>query len=298
MRHIPEDFHDHLRSGATTVCNCWKILRNDGVALGFTDHDNNLSFDTVEFEAASGLSGSALQGSSGLAVDNSEAIGALSADAITEADIAAGLFDHAEVWHWSVNWRDVDQRIFLFRGALGEIRRDGTNFSSELRSLTDALNRSIGRSFMRQCGAELGDGSCGVDLQSAEYTETAEVVAVNSRKQFTISGALADANWYQHGTLSWTSGDMAGQSAAIFADADQGDTRQINLVTDAPKDIVVGDTLTLIAGCDKQVQTCKAKFANIANFQGFPHIPGEDWAIAYPVRGEALDGGSLVNKNG
>ena len=32
--------------------------------------------------------------------------------------------------------------------------------------------------------------------------------------------------------------------------------------------------------CDKRMETCGAKFANIANFRGFPHIPGQDAVLA------------------
>jgi hypothetical protein len=35
-----------------------------------------------------------------------------------------------------------------------------------------------------------------------------------------------------------------------------------------------------------------ASFANGANFQGFPDLPGEDFLIAAPVEGGRNDGGS------
>ena len=51
---------------------------------------------------------------------------------------------------------------------------------------------------------------------------------------------------------------------------------------------------TISAGCDKAFATCKAKFANQLNFQGFPHLPGNDAAYAY-VDGEGVfDGAPLV----
>ena len=52
----------------------------------------------------------------------------------------------------------------------------------------------------------------------------------------------------------------------------------------------VGDGFRLIAGCDKTFETCKAKYANAANFRGFPHMPGEDWVTAYPKQGAAHKG--------
>lgn len=44
-------------------------------------------------------------------------------------------------------------------------------------------------------------------------------------------------------------------------------------------------------GCDKRFATCGSRFGNIANFQGFPTIPGEDFLTAYPASGERHDGG-------
>jgi len=51
--------------------------------------------------------------------------------------------------------------------------------------------------------------------------------------------------------------------------------------------IAGGDGFVARAGCDKRSETCAAKFANIANFRGFPHIPGQDAIIRYATK----DGG-------
>ena len=82
----------HLATGATTVCQCWAVSRRDGVVLGFTDHDRDLAFEGIIFRAASGMTARALQTGTGLAVDNSEAVGALSDASVSEADLMAGRF--------------------------------------------------------------------------------------------------------------------------------------------------------------------------------------------------------------
>jgi hypothetical protein len=153
----------HLATGATTVCRAWAVTRRDGVVLGFTDHDRDLAFEGVVFRAASGLTASAVQQGTGLAVDNTEALGALSDAGLTEADILAGRYDGAEVRLWQVNWADVDQREMLFRGSVGEITRAGGAFRAELRGLTEMLNQPRGRVFQRDCSAVLGDGQCRVE---------------------------------------------------------------------------------------------------------------------------------------
>ena len=49
--------------------------------------------------------------------------------------------------------------------------------------------------------------------------------------------------------------------------------------------IMVGDTFTVTAGCDKTLATCRDRFANVDNFRGFPHIPGNDFIMSYPLPG-------------
>jgi uncharacterized phage protein (TIGR02218 family) len=55
--------------------------------------------------------------------------------------------------------------------------------------------------------------------------------------------------------------------------------------------IAVGDTFTITADCDKGFATCRDRFANAVNFGGFPHMPGNDFALSYPTRGDQNDGG-------
>ena len=141
-----------------------------------------LEFENIQFHADSGLSSMALSQGTGLSVDNSEAIGALTDAAIREADIDAGVFDAAEVRCWLVNWSDVAQRQMLFRGTIGEIRRAGGAFTAELRGLAEVLNRPMGRVYQNPCGAVLGDAACQVDLEAPGYAMVAAVVGVDGAR--------------------------------------------------------------------------------------------------------------------
>ena len=57
--------------------------------------------------------------------------------------------------------------------------------------------------------------------------------------------------------------------------------------------IEAGDAFVVSAGCDKRFETCRDRFANVANFRGFPHMPGNDFALSYPTVDGGHDGGSL-----
>ena len=88
MRAIDPELQARLDGGATTLCRCWRVRRRDGVELGFTDHDGDLSFDGLTYRASSGMDASAIQAATGLSVDNAQAVGALTAAAVREEDVA------------------------------------------------------------------------------------------------------------------------------------------------------------------------------------------------------------------
>lgn len=283
----------HLAEGSAQTCRCWAVRRRDGISFGFTDHDRMLSFDGISFRPESGLTARALQQTTGLSVDNSEAMGALRSDAITEGDIAAGRFDGAEVTAFVVRWDDVSQRRVLFRGTIGELRRAGGAFHAELRGLTEALGHSGGRVFHRLCPAVLGDRACGLDLTSPLYSAETTLSAASEDG---LSLPLLDTHpegWFARGRVELLSGAAKGLTGLIKSDRNGADR---SLTLWAPLGVMPapGDRLRLIAGCDKTAETCRAKFGNMVNFRGFPTIPGEDWLVSVPRRDGINDGGPLT----
>lgn len=286
--------HAHLAKGVGTVARAWMVTRTDGVRYGFTDHDCPLTFDGMTFRANSGLTAKALQQATGLSVDNTEAMGALTDAAIREEDIAAGRFDDAEVTAWLVNWADVSARRVMFRGSIGEIRRGAGAFHAELRGLTEALNRPVGRVYQRPCAAVLGDKTCGVDLSAPGYVFEGPLQAVEGNRAF-LAGALEgfDPGWFQRGRLEVLSGEAAGLSGAVKRDRPRADgARVIEIWEPLRATPVAGDVIRIVAGCDKRFETCRYKFGNTLNFQGFPDIPEEDWIAVHPSQAKALGGGS------
>lgn len=293
MSGLSDGFRDHLASGVTTVCRCWALDRADGVTLGFTDHDCALAFDGVTFKANTGLSALAVQQNTGLSVDNTEALGALSDAAVSEADIEAGRYDGAQLRAWLVNWSDTDQRWLQFRGSIGEIRRSAGAFTAELRGLTAALNRPMGRVYQKPCTAVLGDAGCQFDLTAAGFSDTRLVQAVEEARKFHWDALPGFAEeWFARGRLEVLTGAAAGLWGNIKRDVTHGAGRTIELWEPLRAPIAPGDQLRLVAGCDKRFDTCRLKFNNLINFQGFPDIPGEDWVMAVPKSGQPNTGGS------
>jgi uncharacterized phage protein (TIGR02218 family) len=294
MRTIPSALQAKLDSGVTTLARCWELTRRDGIVQGFTDHDSDLVIDGVTCRAGTGFTASEATSRFDLAVDGSEIAGALADDALTEADLAAGRYDAARVETWLVDWSDPTLKVMTGCGTLGEVKREGQGFSAELRGLADALSQESGRLYTAKCNADLGDARCKRDLSSSEWSGEGTVVAPETASVVVVSGlgAFADG-FFTAGRLTWTSGANAGLAVEIKEHRVADDVVRLSLWQSAPEPIASGDIFAITAGCDKTFATCRDRFANIVNFRGFPHIPGNDFVVASPTTGAGNDGGSL-----
>lgn len=298
MRTIVPALQAHLDSGVTTLCHCWKLTTRGGEVMGFTDHDRTLNFDGATFEESSGFNASEIESSLGFAVDNLEAAGALSSLRLDETRLLAGDFDNAGIELWLVNWQDISQRLLLRRGNLGEVARGDHAFSAELRGLAHALNQPQGRIYQFGCDAMVGDARCGVDLDAVALRHTGTIATVEEGRRFIVSGGLGFVeNWFARGTLEFTGGNNAGRRGEIKFHRQLGSGAQIELWQPMPEPVTAGDAVVLRAGCDKQFSTCRDKFANTANFRGFPHIPGDDFVLTYVSRADPENDGESRNSS-
>lgn len=278
MKQLSVGLAAHVASGATTLCWCWRLTRRDGVRQGFTDHDRDITFAGTVFEAAAGMTASEIRESVGLNVDNLEVTSAVSSERLSEADLAAGLYDNAAIEIYRVNWAAPDQRVLMRSGNLGEVKRAGFAFSAEVRGLAHTLQENKGRLFQYACDADLGDARCTIDLDNPAFRGAATLVEIASPRRFTVSGLDAFASgWFTHGVLTFTSGAAEGQSIEIKQHSKSGGSVSVEVWSSARLPLEVGQTATVTAGCDKRIATCRSKFANSANFRGFPHMPGNDF---------------------
>ncbi len=295
MRDIPAGLKTHLDQTSTTLCHAWRLTRTDGVVMGFTEHDRTLSFDGTVFSAATGFRGSEVETGLGLEADAAEVEGAFSDAAISSDDLALGRYDGARVETFLVNWQSPGDHVLLSTRELGEVRTAGQAFTVELRSLAASLDQPHGRLYGRRCDADLGDARCGKDISAAPFTLSGTVVAVSDEMTLIVSGlAGRPAGWFDQGRIRFVTGLLAGLSADISSHAIEPGGARLALWSPLARLPAPGDQVSVTAGCDKSLETCSAKFGNGFNFQGFPYLPGSDFAYGYADADTVHDGRPIV----
>lgn len=135
---------------------------------------------------------------------------------------------------------------------------------------------------------------CGINLESATFKGTGSVTDLLRDRAFLASGigAFADG-WFSGGTIEWTSGANDGRLAEIMLHEVSSGVVTVTLLEAPVRPIAADDAFVIRAGCDKRAETCRAKFANMVNFRGYPHIPGQDAMIRYATKDGGHEGNVL-----
>ena len=103
----------------TTLALLWTLERCDGVTIGLTDHDRDLMIEGRLYRAAPGMTPAAIERSDGLDPAVTEASGALSHAAVTEADLLAGRWDGARITAAVADWDAGGPPTVLSGGTIG-----------------------------------------------------------------------------------------------------------------------------------------------------------------------------------
>lgn len=257
-----------------TVAPFWRILRCDGVALGFTAHDRDLWFDGINHRAAPGMVPSAIRRSADLEPDSAEVEGALSHDALNAEDLARGRFDGARVLIGLVDWESLDRQV-LYRGSIASISEEAGSFTAALQSRKAELQLDPVPRTSPTCRATFCGPGC--TLSPARFTHAAKVTAHAFDANAVMLSTPVPLSLLAGGTLRWLDGPYAGQTMGVATNG------PIGLVLDTPLDRTVppGCAVVVREGCDRTLATCRSRFGNALNFQGEPFLPGNDQLARY-----------------
>ncbi|WP_428628849.1 DUF2163 domain-containing protein [Sphingopyxis sp.] len=264
---------DWLREELVTLAWCWRLARRDGVVIGLTSHDRDLTIGGIAYRAAPGMKPSALETTDSLDTATMDLEGAIASDAIAARDLDAGRWDGAELILFVTDWTAPDVApVTVARGSLGAIERRGAAFAAELQGVTRLLDRPVCPATSPSCRAMLGDRACRVDL--APHTHLRRVLTVVGRA-VTIDSPVADMAF---GELQWMEGANCGLVSPVI-----GAMGAVLQLAEAPAFVVTEAVrVRLTEGCDKQLATCRDRFANAINFRGEAHLPGNDLLTRYP----------------
>ena len=133
-----------------------------------------------------------------------------------------------------------------------------------------------------------------MNLEAPTFKGTGAVIDVLRERAFTASGLGAfAAGWFTFGLVKWSTGANAGRRVEVLSHDLVDGVAILTLLEPPVRPITATDTFVVRAGCDKRIATCGTKFANVANFRGFPHIPGQDAVLRYATKDGGHEGGVL-----
>jgi uncharacterized phage protein (TIGR02218 family) len=266
-----------LAGPLTSAAYGWRLERRDGVTIGFTSHDRDMEIEGVIYSASPGMEPSAISESLGLGSSGLEISGTISNAAIREDDLSAGLWDRANLSIFLFDWTQpgAGQR-FLASGQLGEVSYSGDRFQVDVEGAAAKLKLPVVPLTSPGCRAKFCDADCGLNYR--RFLSEHRVASVNAEK-ITFSAALpTPINSFAYGELRWLDGKNAGLISSIFS----SDANSVQISELPYFEVVPATRVALLQGCDKTLATCSNRFANIVNFRGEPHLPGNDLLTRYP----------------
>lgn len=286
MKTIPAPLLSHLQGEQVSKAICWTVEKNTGGVIRGTEHDRDVPITTGDlagvYVAYRNIAASDVRTTGDLQVDNLEVGGAVADspnDGITVEEIEAGVLHGARVTVFVCNWNEPDDgQVVLRRGYFGEISRNSDgSLTTEIRGLAQILSQTIGRILSDRCDVDrFGDARCGFDVSTV--TGSGVILSVVSRKEFTIQITSPNPVWTflpLGGEIAFSTGENAGFEKEVkTATFDGVDELAVVLYEEMSGDVLVGDGIDFVPGCDRTYSTCKL-YANLVNFRGHGvFVPG------------------------
>ena len=274
----------HLQKGSTLAACFFATSPIDSSTVAMTSFSSDLTgvpgYPGITFKRNTGVSASQVQAESGNAFSQMEASLFLLATGIAEADLLAGKWAHAEAIIFVCNYEALNMgQLIMESGKAGETIQRGIMATFEIKGINNALTAQIGCVTRPECRHDFCDSGC--TLVAADYTVTGTVSAVASQTAFNISSLAGTfpTDYFSNGKITFTAGGNTGYPLRI--DSYDTATGAFTLRTPAPYLPVIGDTASIIAGCQKRLTDCQDRTENdgtttvnnVLNFGGFSSMP-------------------------
>jgi uncharacterized phage protein (TIGR02218 family) len=182
----------------------------------------------------------------------------------------------------------LGETVAHWKGRVVGAEVEGQRIILNCESVFSTLRRAgVRAKYQRLCRHALYGRGCGLDI--ALHWQGGVVSSAAANAVTIAQAADAPDGWYRGGVLRFGPqlGFITGHAGALLTlsrpmpeIAAALGAPEINPDTGDPMPLLVD----LAPGCDLRAATCAAKFGNLANFGGFPEIPGRN----------PLGGGSIV----
>lgn len=276
-----------MSASAYSMADLWTITLINGAVLRYTSYDQNLTYGGHTFLAGDlQFERPGIKSTLGLEVATLDVkvspceggacqingIGALQAIAQGDLDWAVVRLERVFM---STPGDTAPGTVVLFVGLVTDVRgvgRSSAEFtvSSYLYLLDVQLPRNL---IQPGCRHVLYDSGCTL---SKSAFRVSGVIAAGSNVKVLQTNLTQTVQYFQLGVIAFTSGQNNGLSRAVI---DYQANGQVTLAVNLPETPSVGDTFTIVPGCDKQQSTCQNKFNNLAHFGGFPYVPVPETVI-------------------
>lgn len=274
MRTIPIGLANKYAAETQRLAQFLRLERKDGLVVGLTSADVDVVIGGVTYLAQPGITPTNIVWTSGLNVDNLEVTFTEDDIYINKVDVLSKKWSKTRFYLFQADPLDPAAGIdTLMVGHMGDVSIDTGSMRAELRSVLQLLQQTIGEVTSKTCKTQLFSAKCRVP----EYDHTFPGTITSAGRQVVADSVnLQPDDWFGDGLFEFTSGDCNGMQVKV-RDYD-GTTGAFTFVMPMLLTPSVGDSYIAKTGCRKRVnEDCRDKFDNILNFQGEPHLPGNDY---------------------
>jgi uncharacterized phage protein (TIGR02218 family) len=273
----------------STFCRCWTMTRTDGGLLGFTNHDRSLIVGDIDCTPTIAFESTTTTKTAELNVDNIEIKSITDNFYVNESDVRRGLYDEAIIKIYLFDWLNETIVSQVFTGyfgdyTLGYLPTGSRTHQFQTIGISEKLNNSISVKTSSECRHKFlsqGDPvhSCNRTIDSDVQISTFLTDIVNPR---ILQVGFGTDNWigYLYGEIKFNDGNYAQK---VFYIENVGGL-YITINEDLPYPPDIGSSVTLTRHCDKSVAACSI-YDNLANYGGFPRLPGLDVTSSNPTTG-------------
>ncbi len=290
------------------LCECFTIVRVDGVQLRFCTHDAPVYLPTIDetFSPTPRVGATSERRQSALRGDSLQLFGAISSGQITTDDLRKGLYRNASLLLRVVDWQFPWNIYRESQKWIDRVSYDGIVWTADVtghvRFLQQTTSGPQGATFSKTCQYKLGDpNTCGKDISAWHITPSTVDAVIDPFNQFrTLAAHWGHAainsfdntdGEYAMGNIVWATGSNAGLKSVIYqwiaSDPNATTSRLITLLHPVPFAMQVGDSFSADVGCDGLIGTCKNKFNNV---NPAPPALGFGGSAYDPIASDAVEG--------